>query len=135
MAIGALEPQFYAELRKLAGLSDPDYDAQLDSARSELQEKMAALVQDQDARRMGQAAGRLRRLRRRGGRPFDAPKHPHLVAATPSSQARAGCSRRRRRASRARRLRSRPPASPPVDVADILAQWAGDLRRLNDSNP
>ena len=31
VSIGSIEPQFYALLRKLAGLDDPAYDAQMDA--------------------------------------------------------------------------------------------------------
>ncbi len=35
ISIGSIEPQFYAELRRLAGLADdPDFDAQHDRASS-----------------------------------------------------------------------------------------------------
>ncbi|MFQ3666326.1 MAG: CaiB/BaiF CoA-transferase family protein, partial [Sphingomonadaceae bacterium] len=45
IAIGSIEPQFYAELRRLTGLdSDPDFDPQMDrSAWPKLKEKLAAL--------------------------------------------------------------------------------------------
>ena len=45
IAVGAIEPQFYAELRRRAGLDeDPDFDAQMDSAAwPALKAKMAAL--------------------------------------------------------------------------------------------
>ncbi|HPU53582.1 MAG TPA: CaiB/BaiF CoA-transferase family protein [Burkholderiaceae bacterium] len=33
VAIGAIEPQFYAKLRELCGIDDPAFDAQMDSAR------------------------------------------------------------------------------------------------------
>ncbi len=45
VAIGSIEPQFYAELRRLAGIADdPAFDAQMDRARwPELKERMAAI--------------------------------------------------------------------------------------------
>ncbi len=45
VAIGSIEPQFYAELRRLAGLAhDPDFDAQHDRANwPALKEKLAAV--------------------------------------------------------------------------------------------
>ena len=44
IAIGAIEPQFYAALRERCGLADPDFDAQMDRARwPRLKEKLAAL--------------------------------------------------------------------------------------------
>lgn len=47
VAIGALEGQFYAELRRLTGLdADPDFDAELDRSRwPALKEKLAAVFQ------------------------------------------------------------------------------------------
>lgn len=44
LAVGAIEPQFYAELRRIAGLDDPEFDAQLDRAAwPRLREKAAAI--------------------------------------------------------------------------------------------
>jgi alpha-methylacyl-CoA racemase len=44
LAVGAIEPQFYAVLRRIAGLDDPDFDAQLDAAAwPRLREKAAAI--------------------------------------------------------------------------------------------
>ncbi len=49
IAIGSIEPQFYAELRRLTGLdSDPDFDAQMDQAKwPELKAKLEALFASQ----------------------------------------------------------------------------------------
>jgi alpha-methylacyl-CoA racemase len=45
VALGSIEPQFYALLREKAGLDDPAFDAQLDRARwPELKEKLAAVM-------------------------------------------------------------------------------------------
>jgi alpha-methylacyl-CoA racemase len=81
MSIGAIEPQFYAELRRLAGLTDPAFDAQLDRAKwPELQKKLEAvfltktreewskLLEGSDA-----CAAAIIPL-------FEAPNHPHLAA-------------------------------------------------------
>ncbi|MBZ8140676.1 carnitine dehydratase [Rubrivivax gelatinosus] len=44
VAVGAIEPQFYAELRRRIGLQDPAFDAQLDAERwPELKDKLAAV--------------------------------------------------------------------------------------------
>ncbi len=44
IAIGAIEPQFYATLRERCGLTDSDFDAQMDKARwPRLKEKLTAL--------------------------------------------------------------------------------------------
>jgi alpha-methylacyl-CoA racemase len=126
MAIGALEPQFYAELRKLAGLSDPDYDAQLDFSRwPKLQDKTAALfktkTRDEWAKLLegsDACAAAVVGL-------FDAPKHPHLVARNTFVAGEGGMQPAPApRFSRTPSAIQGPPASPPVDVADILAQWA-----------
>jgi len=45
VAIGAIEPQFYAELRKRCGIDDPLFDAQLDTARwPQLKERLADIM-------------------------------------------------------------------------------------------
>jgi alpha-methylacyl-CoA racemase len=126
MAIGALEPQFYAELRKLAGLSEDCYDAQMDKAGwPNLHEKMtalfktrtrdewAAILEGSDA-----CAAAVRGL-------FDAPNHPHLAArktfvnvdghVQPAPAP---------RFSRTPSNIQGSPAVPPVDAADILSQWS-----------
>lgn len=44
IAIGAIEPQFYATLRERCGLTDPDFDSQMDKARwPRLKQKLGAL--------------------------------------------------------------------------------------------
>jgi alpha-methylacyl-CoA racemase len=45
VAIGAIEPQFYALLREKAGLNDPAFDAQMDRGQwGALKEKLAAVI-------------------------------------------------------------------------------------------
>jgi alpha-methylacyl-CoA racemase len=45
IALGSIEPQFYAELRRLAGLADAAYDPQMDrSAWPELERRIAAVI-------------------------------------------------------------------------------------------
>lgn len=45
LAVGAIEPQFYAELRRIAGLDDPAFDAQQDRAAwPELRRRLAAVL-------------------------------------------------------------------------------------------
>ncbi|EGP09240.1 alpha-methylacyl-CoA racemase [Bradyrhizobiaceae bacterium SG-6C] len=126
MAIGALEPQFYAELRQLAGLSEDCYDAQMDkSGWPNLHEKMtalfktktrdewAALLEGSDA-----CAAAVRGL-------FDAPNHPHLAArktfVTVDGHVQPAPAPR---FSRTPSNIQGSPAVPPVDAADILSQWS-----------
>lgn len=126
MAIGALEPQFYAELRKLAGLSEDCYDAQMDrKGWPNLHEKMTALfktrtrdewagiLEGSDA-----CAAAVRGL-------FDAPKHPHLAArqtfVTADGHVQPAPAPR---FSRTPSAIQGSPAVAPVDAADILARWS-----------
>ncbi|CAN5436737.1 CaiB/BaiF CoA-transferase family protein [soil metagenome] len=126
MAIGALEPQFYAELRQLAGLSEDCYDAQMDrKGWPNLHEKMAALFKTRTRDDWAQilegsdaCAAAVRGL-------FDAPKHPHLAArqtfinldghVQPAPAP---------RFSRTPSAVQGSPAVPPVDATEILSQWS-----------
>ncbi len=120
---------------KLAGLSDR-YDAQARQREwPKLQEKMAALfktrtrdewaklLEGSDACAAAVSACSMRR------------SNPHLVARNTFVAGEGGMQRRRRRASRARRLRSRARGVAAVDVAASRAMGGGDLRRLNDLEP
>jgi alpha-methylacyl-CoA racemase len=45
IALGSIEPQFYAELRRLGGLADPVYDGQMNrSAWADLEQRVAAVI-------------------------------------------------------------------------------------------
>jgi alpha-methylacyl-CoA racemase len=126
MAIGALEPQFYAELRQLAGLDEECYDAQMNRAEwPKVQEKMAALfktkTRDEWAKILegsDACAAAVLGL-------FDAPKHPHLAArqtfVTADGYVQPAPAPR---FSRTPSAIQGSPAVPPVDAADILAQWS-----------
>jgi alpha-methylacyl-CoA racemase len=126
MAIGALEPQFYAELRQLAGLSEDCYDAQMDRKgwpnlhakmavlfKTKTRDEWAAILEGSDA-----CAAAVRGL-------FDAPKHPHLAArrtfidldghVQPAPAP---------RFSRTPSAVQGSPAVPPVDATEILSQWS-----------
>lgn len=127
MSIGAIEPQFYADLRKLAGLADDAFDAQHDRARwPELQQKLAAvfltrtrsewadLLEGSDA-----CAAAIVGL-------FDAPKHPHLAARKTFVEHEGRV--QPAPAPRFSRTQSQIQHSGGVDVAkvsDILAEWGG----------
>ncbi|MGD9836509.1 MAG: CaiB/BaiF CoA transferase family protein [Afipia sp.] len=126
MAIGALEPQFYAELRQLAGLSEDCYDAQMDKAgwpnlhdkmtalfKTKTRDEWAAILEGSDA-----CAAAVRGL-------FDAPNHPHLAArktfVTVDGHVQPAPAPR---FSRTPSSIQGSPALPPVDAADILSQWS-----------
>ena len=97
IAVGALEPQFYAALLKGLGLDGEDLPPQLDpSGWPQLRARFTAVIVTRDPRRLGRGVRRHRRLRhpgavvRRGQRPpaHGRPGHHHH--------------RRRRRAGRSR---------------------------------
>ncbi len=126
MSIGALEPQFYAELRKLAGLTDASYDAQMDRTgwpamhekltalfKTKSRDEWEALLEGSDA-----CAAAVRGL-------FDAPEHPHLAARKTFVEADGFVQPAPApRFSRTPSAIQGSPAVPPVDAADILAQWS-----------
>ena len=127
MSVGAIEPQFYAELRKLAGLTDTAYDAQVDRATwPELSKKLAAvfltktrdewskLLEGSDA-----CAAAIVPL-------FEAPKHPHLAARKTFVEHEGRV--QPAPAPRFSRTPSQIQHSGGVDivpVSDVLADWAG----------
>jgi alpha-methylacyl-CoA racemase len=126
MSVGALEPQFYAVLRKLAGLDEDCYDAQMNRAEwPKMQDKMAAvfktktrdewtaLLEGTDA-----CAAPVVSL-------FDAPNHPHLAARETFVNVHGGLQPAPApRFSRTPSAIQGSAAVAPVDAADILAQWS-----------
>ena len=67
ISIGSIEPQFYALLRQHAGLSDADFDHQMDrEGLAGAQAEAGGGVQDQDPRRVVHHHGRHRHLLRAG---------------------------------------------------------------------
>ena len=126
ISIGAIEPQFYAELRKLAGLSEEIYDHQFDRAKwPELQDKLvalfktrtrdewAAILEGSDA-----CAAPVMGL-------FEAPSHPHLQArktfVTHAGHLQPAPAPRFSRTASAIQGSA---AVAPVTVADVLADWS-----------
>ncbi|USA38482.1 CaiB/BaiF CoA transferase family protein [Pelagerythrobacter marinus] len=139
VSIGSIEPQFYAELRRIAGLeNDPEFDAQHDRARwGALKDKLAALFKTKtrdewDALMehtdicyapvlsMSEAARHPHNVAREafvevGGdiQPAPAPRYSHTAPATP------------------------PPAPLPGDDSDAILQSlgldAGEIAGLRDS--
>jgi alpha-methylacyl-CoA racemase len=126
IAIGALEPQFYAELRQRAGLGEACYDRQMDADNwPALQDKMAALfrtrTRDEWATLLegsDACAAAVRGM-------FEAPDHPHLVARGTFVETDGYL-----QPAPAPRFSGTPsaiqgsPAAEPVDAAEILARWS-----------
>lgn len=133
MAIGALEPQFYAELRKLAGLDEDCYDRQMDKAgwpalhekmtalfRTKTRDEWAALLEGSDA-----CAAAVRGL-------FDAPNHPHLVARKTFVESDGYVQPAPApRFSRTPSAIQSTPAVAPVAATDILARWSKTAARVS----
>jgi alpha-methylacyl-CoA racemase len=81
IAIGAIEPQFYAELRRLAGLKDEAFDAQMDRATwPELQQKLVAVFKTRTRDEWSAILEGTDACAAPVVGLFEAPSHPHLVA-------------------------------------------------------
>ena len=126
MSIGAIEPQFYAELRKIAGLEDDVFDAQQDRGKwpelarrleavflTRTRDEWTSLLEGTDA-----CAAPVIGL-------FEAPSHPHLAARETFVKADGGV-----QPAPAPRF-SRTPSSirnsagvTPMTAADVLAGWS-----------
>jgi len=81
IAIGAIEPQFYALLRKLAGLDDPTFDAQRDRAAwPGLRAKLAAVFKTKTRAEWDALMGATDAVVAPVLSLAEAPGHPHNVA-------------------------------------------------------
>lgn len=81
IAIGAIEPQFYALLRKLAGLDDPAFDNQRDPAAwPALREKLAAVIRTKTRAEWDALMGATDAVVAPVLSLAEAPAHPHNVA-------------------------------------------------------
>lgn len=126
MSIGALEPQFYAELRQLAGLEEDCYDAQMDcDGWPVMQDKMVALFKTRTRDEWANILEGSDACAAPVMGMFDAPKHPHLAArktfVTADGHVQPAPAPRFSRTPSA--IQS-SPAVPLVQIADILAQWS-----------
>ena len=114
-AVGALEPQFYAELLGL--WARPGGIPALDRARWPEFKSVRRDVQEPHARRVGGAFSKQARPARRGPRRWRRrPVIRTTSRAARSSTSAARSSPARRRASAARRLGVRPPPEPGADT-------------------
>ena len=125
LAVGAIEPQFYATLRRLAGLEDPAFDGQNETGRwPDQHRRLTALfktrTRDDWARLLeGEEACVAPDITM-----TEATGHPHLAA----RQTFTTCDGQLQPAP-APRLSRTPasiqgsPAQAPVSAADILAKW------------
>ncbi|MDM0072657.1 CaiB/BaiF CoA-transferase family protein [Variovorax sp. J31P207] len=125
VAVGAIEPQFYALLRERAGLDDPAFDAQRDPAQwPELSDKLAAIM----ATRSRDEWTALFEGSDACVTPVltieEAPKHPHLAAR--GSFVEHGGQLQSAPAPRFSRTPSQIQAAPavePIAVERVLDAW------------
>jgi len=126
MSVGAIEPQFYAELRKRAGLDEECYDAHM--SRDEwpkLQEKMAAVFKTKTRDEWTALLEGTEACAAPVVSLFDAPAHPHLAARETFVNAHGGIQPAPApRFSRTPSTIQGTAAVTPVDATDILAQWS-----------
>ena len=127
MSIGAIEPQFYAELRKLVGMEDKAFDAQQDRGHwPELRKKLEAIfltktqaewtkiLEGSDA-----CAAPVISL-------FEAPSHRHLAARKTFVEQDGNVQPAPApRFSRTPSAIQHSGAAAPVTVADVLDRWSG----------
>jgi alpha-methylacyl-CoA racemase len=126
IAIGAIEPQFYAELRRLVGMADEDFAVQHDPARWPAQQQKLEAIFAQKTRdewvallegTEACAAGVVGL--------FEAPQHPHLAARNTFVEVAGQLQPAPApRFSRTPSAIQGPPAVPVSRVADVLAAWA-----------
>jgi alpha-methylacyl-CoA racemase len=127
MAVGALEPQFYAELRTLAGLDEDCFDNQMNRAQwPDLQTKMEALFKTKTRDEWTEILEGSDACAAPVVGMFEASSHPHLAARKTFVDAHGGVQPAPApRFSRTPSAIQSSPATPPVDAADILSHWSG----------
>ncbi len=126
MAIGAIEPQFYAELRNLAGLDEGCFDNQMNREQwPDLQAKMAALFKTRTCDEWTKVLEGSDACAAPVVGMFEAPLHPHLAARQTFVDGHGGVQPAPApRFSRTPSAIQGSAATPPVDAADVLSQWS-----------
>ncbi len=126
MAIGALEPQFYAELRKLADLENDCYDDQMNRDQwPDLSHKMAAVFKTRTRDEWTELFNGTDACAAPVIGMFEAPSHPHLAARQTYIVADGGL-----QPAPAPRFSHTPSAIQgsaavqPISAADLLSQWS-----------
>ena len=133
ISLGSIEPQFYAELRRLAGLEGAEWDAQMDRSqwpalkvklqalfRSKTRDEWCALMEHSDV-----CFAPVLSI-------ADAPKHPHNVARSTFVEV-AGVTQPAPapRFSRTVPVISSPPSHPGQNTADVLALAGYDAAAID----
>jgi alpha-methylacyl-CoA racemase len=129
VSVGAIEPQFYAELRKLAGLDDKMYDAQMSRDQwPGLHHKMSAIFKMKTRDEWAAIFDGTDACVSPVISLFDAPSHPHLAARNTFIEGEGGVQPAPApRFSRTPSAVQHSPAVAPMKAADLIAQWTGSL--------
>lgn len=126
MAIGAIEPQFYAELRERAGLHDAAFDQHLSRGDwPALQEQMVAVFKTKTRDEWAKLLEGTDACAAAVVGLFDAPSHPHLAAretfVTHDGYVQPAPAPR---FSRTPSAIQGTPAAEPIDAAELARQWS-----------
>jgi alpha-methylacyl-CoA racemase len=139
VSIGALEPQFYSELRRLTGLdADPDFDAQMDRARwPDLKDKLAAVFKTKSRDEWCGLMEHTDACFAPVLTMAEAPRHPHNVARGTFTEV-AGVTQAAPapRFSRTPGSIARPPAHAGQHTDEVLADWglsAAEIAALREA--
>jgi alpha-methylacyl-CoA racemase len=134
VSIGAIEPQFYAELRRLAGLDGEEWDAQMEKARwPEQKERIAAVFRTRTRQEWCELMEHSDVCFAPVLSVDEAHAHPHL-AERRTFQTRDGVLQPSPapRFSRTEPELQRPPAHAGQHTDEVLAEWGFDERRVKE---
>ncbi|MBI3701064.1 MAG: CoA transferase [Afipia sp.] len=125
MSVGAIEPQFYTELRKLAGLGEDCFNDQMNRKQWPLlHDKVAAVFKTKTRDEWAKIFDGTDACVAPVIAMFDAPKHPHLAARKTFVEADGGVQPAPApRFSRTPSAIQGSAAAPVKTAADILSQW------------
>ena len=132
-SVGAIEPQFYAELLKVLGLDGEELPAQNDRAQwPAMKERFAAIFRTRTRDEWAEAFAGTGRLRRSGAVALGgAHRPPQRAPPAPSSRSTAWSSPVPCPGSAGRRPRSTgPPSVAGADAEDALRSWGIDEGRI-----
>ena len=124
-SLGAIEPQFYAELRKLAGLEDEAFNPQMSRDKwPELRAKMEAIFLTKTCAEWTKILEGSDACAAPVVGLFEAPKHPHLAARKTFVDYEGGVQPAPApRFSRTVSAIQHSAAVSPVSAADVLSRW------------
>ncbi|WP_420393035.1 CaiB/BaiF CoA transferase family protein [Acuticoccus sp.] len=132
VALGAIEPQFYAALRRLAGLDDDAYDAQNDRAGwPELRRRMEALFATRTQREWCDLLEGTDACVAPVLALSEAPSHPHLAARGSFATREDGAVEPAPTPRFSRTQGPLPPRAPtaPTPLDEILDGWQADAKQ------